>query len=262
MHTALAPHVAADAGGHAGGGSKMRLIPAGIAIALAALCGGGAYLAFGVSGKPAALVQPASAPQTIAAPAASAAGQANMAAATLASAATTDARQARLIEQERTARAAQAVRTELSAPARKPVPAPRISPLPVAGQALANETASATATPSPPTPPQIAGHPASAATLQAYRTAIDESRAAVRDIIRLASRQKPPRDASAEEQAGYRLRQHNAAVARDYRNYLDTLARSMRGRPSEAIAQQSRDRALQTLAYLQGMLADSQASLR
>ncbi|MFN4019913.1 MAG: hypothetical protein ACK4IC_05290 [Erythrobacter sp.] len=250
-----------DGSGKAGREGAKRLIHAGIAFAFAALCGGASYLALGMIEEPAALVQPASVPQAIAAPATFAAAEANAAEAAAGSAAAGEARQARLIEQEQTARASQAARMGPPEPARKPSPAPRINPAPVTGHALASEAVGATATPSHPTPPEVVDHPASAATLQAYRTAMDESRAAVREVIRLASRQKPPRDASAEAQTGYRHRQQNAAAARDYRKYLDTLARSMRGTPSETVAQQSLERARQTLGYLKRMQADSQASL-
>lgn len=256
VHPDAAQPTMSDRIGKAGREGAKRLIHAGIAIAFAALCGGASYLALGVIEEPAVLVQPARIPQAIAAPATFVAAEANAA-----EAAAGEAGQARFIKQEQSARAPQAAPLGLPEPARKPSPAPRINPAPVTGHALASETMSATATPSHPTPPEIVDHPASAATLQAYRSAMDESRAAVREVIRLASRHKPPRDASAEAQIGYRHRQQNAAAARDYRKYLDTLARSMRGTPSEAVAQQSLERAQQTLGYLKRMQADSQASL-
>ena len=89
-----------------------------------------------------------------------------------------------------------------------------------------------------------------------------ECRDAIRDTIRLADRQRPRPRASAEEQTSYRLRQQNSEAARSYRSYLDTLARSMRGTTSEAVARQSHERARQTLGYVKTMLADSKASIR
>ena len=91
---------------------------------------------------------------------------------------------------------------------------------------------------------------------------MDESRAAVREVIRLGSRQRPPRDASAEKQTGYRLRQQNAEAARGYRKYLDTLGSLRRSSPTQSAGQQLLERAKQTQAYLKTMLAQSQASLR
>jgi hypothetical protein len=81
-------------------------------------------------------------------------------------------------------------------------------------------------------------------------------------VIRLGERRRPGREASAQEEAGYRLRQQNAEAARTYLAYLDTLARSMKGTTTEAVAQQSLAKARQTLGYLNAMEADSKASLR
>jgi hypothetical protein len=108
----------------------------------------------------------------------------------------------------------------------------------------------------------VADTPASAATIAEFRSVIEESRDTARLVIRLASRQRPPRNASAEELTRYRLWQQNADAARDYRRYLDTLSRSMRGSPSRAVGQQLLEQARQTQAYLTKMLADSQASQR
>lgn len=260
VHADPAPSAAPVASDHAGRGSGKLLIHAGIAVALAALCGGAFSLTSGLVEQPALLVQPASLPQSITSPATSAVAEADAVDTAAGSATMAEARQTLIIEQERTAREAQTARMQPPETTRNPSPALRISPAPADGQASASETASAPAT--PPSPALVADSPASAATLQAYRSAMDESRAAVREVIRLGSRQRPPRDASAEKQTGYRLRQQNAAAARNYRKYLDTLARSMRGTQSEAVAQQSLEKARQTLGYLKGMLADSQGSLR
>lgn len=139
-----------------------------------------------------------------------------------------------------------------------PAPAPLIDVSPVIGEAIASDPAPVVA----PPPPPIAETPASAAMIAEFRLVTEESRDVARLVIRLASRQRPSRDAAAEELTRYRLRQQNADAAKGYRKYLDTLARSMRGAPSQAVSEQLLDRARQTQAYLTMMLADSQASLR
>jgi hypothetical protein len=139
-----------------------------------------------------------------------------------------------------------------------PVPAPLIGSPPAVQPAITTDPASVTTPPATP----VADTPASAAAIAEFRSVIEESRDAARLVIRLANRQRPPRDASAEELTRYRLRQQNADAARGYRRYLDTLARSMRGAPSQTVGQQSLERAHQTQAYLTTMLADSRASLR
>jgi hypothetical protein len=139
-----------------------------------------------------------------------------------------------------------------------PAPAPFVGSPPAVQPAVATDPAPVVAP--PPTP--VAETPASAAAIAEFRSVIEECRDAARLVIRLANRQRPPRDASAEELTRYRLRQQNADAAKGYRKYLDTLARSMRGAPSQTASQQSLDRARQTQAYLTTMLADSQASLR
>jgi hypothetical protein len=139
-----------------------------------------------------------------------------------------------------------------------PVPAPLIGSPPAVQPVVVPDAAPVVA----PPPPTVAEAPASAATIAEFRTVIEDSRDAARLVIRLANRQRPPRDASAEELTRYRLRQQNAEAARGYRRYLDTLTRSMRGSPSQTVSQQSLERARQTQAYLTTMLADSQASLR
>lgn len=113
-----------------------------------------------------------------------------------------------------------------------------------------------------PPPPPVADSPATSATLRQYRSAMDECRDAIRTIIRLGDRQRPGRDATAAELASYRLRQQNAAAAKSYRAYLETLARSMRATNSETLTRQSLERARQTRGYLDTMLADSKAALR
>jgi hypothetical protein len=260
VHADPAPSAAPDGNGNPGRSSGKRLIHAGISVALAALCGGAFSLMSGVVEEPAPLVQPASLPQGITSPVTSSAAEADTADTATGSATMAEARQALIIEQERTARDAQAARMQPTGATGNPSPALRLNLSPADGQAFASESASTNAT--TPTPPPVADSPASAATLQAYRSAMDESRATVREVIRLGSRQRPQRDASAEDQTGYLLRQQNAAAARNYRKYLDTLARSMRGRQSETVAQQSLEKARQTLGCLKGMLADSQGSLR
>ncbi len=139
-----------------------------------------------------------------------------------------------------------------------PAPAPLIDLSRVVGEAIAPDSAPVAAPPAPP----VAETPGSAATIAEFRSVIEESRDAARLVIRLANRQRPPRDASAVELTRYRLRQQNADAARSYRKYLDTLDRSMRGSPSRTVSQELLERADQTQAYLTTMLADSQASLR
>ncbi|MFU7528874.1 hypothetical protein [Qipengyuania sp. ASV99] len=113
-----------------------------------------------------------------------------------------------------------------------------------------------------PLAPPVDETSASAATIAELRSVIEESREDARLVIRLASRQRPSRNASAEELTSYDLRQQNAEAARGYRRYLDRLKRSMRGSPSKDVGQQLLEQARQTQAYLKTMLEDSQASLR
>lgn len=145
-------------------------------------------------------------------------------------------------------------------PAKAPAkaPAPRVAASLPEAQPLAPHAANVVASP----PPPVADSRASAATLREFRSALDMARDAARDVIRLESRQRPDRGASAEEMTGYRLRQQNAAAARNYRNYLDTLSRSVRDARSETLTRHAVERARQTHGYLAAMLADSQASLR
>jgi hypothetical protein len=129
---------------------------------------------------------------------------------------------------------------------------------PIAAQVATTQEAAVIA----PLPDSGADIRATAATLREYRSAIDESRDTIRAIIRLGDRQRPGNSASIEEQTAFRLRKQNVEAAKNYRSYLDTLARSMRGTPSEAVARQSLERARQTLGYVRTMLVDSEASLR
>lgn len=238
--TSVAPVAAART--EPGGSRKLR--HAGIAMAFAALCGGVAYVS-GVTGEaPAPAIERASPPQAVTAPAAPSALATDPAAD---SAALIAAPETLNTAPERDARVEPATGI-----------APRITPALGEAQAAAADAASLTAAAAPP----VAETAASAATLREFRLAMDQGRDAVRQVIRLGSRQRPPRDASPEELTAYRLRQQNAEAARGYRNYLDTLARSMRGTQSESVAQQSLEKARLTLGYLTTMLADSQASLR
>ena len=148
--------------------------------------------------------------------------------------------------------------TTTKAVSQPPAAAPLITYSSVVGPAIARDAAPVVAPPAPP----VAETPASAATIAEFRSVIQESRDAARLVIRLASRQRPPRGATAEELSHYRVWQQNADAARGYRKYLDTLARSMRRSPSAAVSEQLLERAHQTHAYLTRMLADAQASLR
>jgi hypothetical protein len=139
-----------------------------------------------------------------------------------------------------------------------PMAASRTAASAPAEEMIAAETAPVAARPAAPADTL----PASAARIAEFRAVMDESRDTARLVIRLASRQRPPRDASAQEQSAYRLRQQNAEAARGYREYLGALARAMRGSPSQAVTEQSLERARQTQAYLKTMLAASEASLR
>ena len=220
---------------------------AGIAAGIAVLCGGTSFLLLWPSAQPVPTVDviaPAQTAVTAVAPAPVETGVAESAALIAPPAAFT--------------REAAPPATITKAASQAPIAAPLIGSSSAAQQAIAPDAAPLVAPPAPP----AAETPASAATIAEFRSVIEESRDAARLVIRLASRQRPPRDASAEELTGYRLRQQNADAARDYRKYLDTLARSMRRSPTAAVSQQLLERARQTQAYLRKMLADSQASLR
>lgn len=142
------------------------------------------------------------------------------------------------------------------APSRTAIAAPSIGSSPTIKETRVTDAAPVVAPPAPP----AADTPASAETIAEFRSVVEEGRDAARLVIRLASRQRRPRDGSAEELTRYRLWQENADAARDYRRYLDTLSRSMRRSPSQAASQQLLERAQQTQAYLTTMLAQSQAA--
>jgi serine/threonine protein kinase len=118
------------------------------------------------------------------------------------------------------------------------------------------------AAPAAPAAQAVQDSPVSAATIKEFRSVVDKARDAARDVIRLGDRQRPGRDASEAEQAGFLTRQQNAQSAKNYQGYLDTLSRSMQGTKSEAEARQSVAKARQTLGYLTTMLAESKASLK
>lgn len=145
---------------------------------------------------------------------------------------------------------------------RAPRPLPRVAPAPVAEQPLAPPSPPAGAMGQTAAADEGADMPVTRARLKEFRSTMDACRDAVRDVIRLGERQRPGRNASAGDLTGHKLRQQNAEAARTYRSYLDTLARSMRGKVSDATARQALERARQTLAYLETMRADSSASLR
>lgn len=237
-------HAASRKTGH---DRKLVQLCAGGAAAIAVFCGGTSYLLPWPASQPAPVAElagPTQAAVVAVAPAPAATGVANSEALTATPAA---------IMRETAPPAV--VRKATSRP---PSPAPLIDFSRVAGQAIATDPAPVA---SPPEP-TVAETPASAATIAEFRSVMEESRDAARLVIRLASRQRPPRDASAAELTGYRLRQQNADAARGYRKYLDSLARSMRGSPSRTVSRELLERAHQTQAYLIKMLADSQASLR
>lgn len=219
----------------------------GIEAGLAVVCGGATFLLLWPSAQPIPavdVVAPAQTTVTAVAPGPVETGAADRAALIAPPAAFT--------------REAAPPATMMKAAPQPPISAPLIGSSSVTQQAIATDVAPPVA----PTPPAVAETSASAATIAEFRSVMDESRDTARRVIRFASRQRPPRNTSAEELTRYRLWQQNADAARDYRRYLDTLARSMRGAPSEAVSQQLLERARQTQAYLTTMLADSQASLR
>lgn len=137
-------------------------------------------------------------------------------------------------------------------------PAPSIAAPPAVRPAIATDAAPVVVS----TPSPAAETPVNAATTKEFWSVMEESREAARLVVSLANRQRPPRNATAQEQIDYRLRQQNAEAARGYRKYLDKLGRLMRSSPMQSAAQQLLERAKQTQVYLKTMLAESQASLR
>lgn len=226
---------------------KIRQLRAGVAATVAMLCGGMSFMLLWPSAQPAPAADLVALPQATVAAVAPAPVETGIAKS-----------EALLATPPAIMREAPPPAVMRKAAAQPPVPAPLIGSPPAVQPAIATDAAPVAAPPAPP----VAGTPASAAAIAEFRSVIEESRDAARLVIRLASRQRPPRDASAEELTRYRLRQQNADAARGYRKYLDTLVRSMRGAPSQTVSQQSLERARQTQAYLATMLADSQASLR
>ena len=228
-------------------GRMARQFRLGIEAGLAVVCGGTSFLLLWPSAQPVPTVDviaPAQTAVTAVAPAPVETGVAQSAALIAPSAAFT--------------REAAPPATITKVASQAPIAEPLTVSSSAVQQAIATEAAPVVA----PFGPPLTEAPASAATIAEFRSVMEESRDAARLVIRLASRQRPPRDASAEELTGYRLRQQNADAARDYRKYLDTLARSMRRSPTAAVSQQLLERSRKTQAYLRKMLADSQASLR
>lgn len=258
VRAAPSPSAAHQDGAKTGRGGKNLAIHAGIAMAFAALCGGAFYVASVSFEEPAPAMDLTRLPQGITPAAAPAASGASLAEATTGSEARAQVPQALTRQPGRDGRQTSAAGAQSPADVPSPAPASRITPSLVDAQTFAADAASVTAPPAPP----VVDSPATTATLRQYRATIDECRAAIRDVIRLGDRQRPGLRATAEEQTAYRLRQQNAEAAKGYRAYLDTLARSMRGKTSENVARQSLERARQTLGYVNTMLADSQASLR
>jgi hypothetical protein len=243
------------------------MIHAGIAAAFGALCGGAYWVAGAADPAPAAPPAPAQVRpvQETGAPATSALAETglNAAATEGAPAAPAGADSAvapltRITVQGRAAPARAAVWTKQSDTASAPAAAPRIAVTLAGGEAMAAEVTGPAGSP----PSSLTQSRASTATLKDFRKTLEQGREAVRDVVQLGTRRKPGRNASPEELHQFRIRQQNAEAARNYRTYLDTLARLMRGKPSESTARQSLERARQTLTYLNAMLADSQASLR
>lgn len=143
-------------------------------------------------------------------------------------------------------------------PSRTAIAAPSIGPSPTIEEARATDAAPVVASPAPP----AADTPPSAETIAEFRSVVEDGRDTARLVIRLASRQRPPRNASAEDLARHRLWQENADAAKDYRRYIDRLSRSMRRSQSQAVSQQLLEQAHQTKAYLTTMLASLQAAKR
>ncbi|HTN13423.1 MAG TPA: serine/threonine-protein kinase [Sphingomonadaceae bacterium] len=92
------------------------------------------------------------------------------------------------------------------------------------------------------------------------KSAVDGAKDISKQVIRLADRNKPGANATPEQKEGYRVRQANAATARDYESYLDSLSNSMRGARSRAEADQLIAQANQTKGYLSQLLSASKAA--
>lgn len=92
------------------------------------------------------------------------------------------------------------------------------------------------------------------------KSAVDSAKDLSKQVIRLADRNKPGANATDDQKEGYRIRQANAATARDYERYLDSLSNSMRGVRSRAEADQLITQANQTKGYLSQLLSGSKAA--
>jgi hypothetical protein len=250
---------ATPSGDRPAGRGRMLLLPFGLAAALTVLGGGAWYAAGDADALPAPAGQQAQGLQgnTLALFAPIAEVEAGDAAAQTGQRAA-EAQQIPINEAAKPQRAAAATQVKHASSASDLARTTAAATTPAAGPALAANTGISAAAP----PAAPSDSPATSATLRQYRAAMDECRDAIRAIIRLGDRQRPGRSASAEEQFSYRLRQQNAQTAQTYRAYLDEVARTMRGTNSETLTRQSLERARQTRAYLNTLLADSKAVLR
>ncbi|KPL66946.1 hypothetical protein SZ64_01855 [Erythrobacter sp. SG61-1L] len=109
-------------------------------------------------------------------------------------------------------------------------------------------------------PPAGKSEPATDAQKRQLKSVVDSAKDISRQVIRLADRNKPGSNATAEQQEGYRTRQANATTARDYDKYLDTLTNSMRGARTKTEADQLITQANQTKSYLSQLLSGSKAA--
>jgi len=80
------------------------------------------------------------------------------------------------------------------------------------------------------------------------------------EVIKLGRARDPGRDASEDAKKAYRTLDSNAGAAREYKRYLDTLKRSMRGAKSSAEAEQLLAQGRQTNQYVNSMLQSSRAA--
>lgn len=80
------------------------------------------------------------------------------------------------------------------------------------------------------------------------------------EVIKLARTREPGRDASDDAKKAFQTLESNAGAARDYKRYLDTLKRSMRGAKTPAEAEQLLAQGRQTSQYVSSMLQGSRAA--
>ncbi|QKG72579.1 serine/threonine protein kinase [Erythrobacter mangrovi] len=80
------------------------------------------------------------------------------------------------------------------------------------------------------------------------------------EVIKLARTREPGRDASDDAKKAFQTLESNAGAARDYKRYLDTLKRSMRGAKTPAEAEQLLAQGRQTSQYVGSMLQGSRAA--